>query len=200
MSPNDNIVNIFSSGFIHDTLSYYLTCTGNDLIGNDLGNATNLTKAIDDAMEALTVSGFSASVSCEAALNGVSTNISELAPVLGNLTQYVQCPSLNKIWYEIVNVGLCGDSFSGFFEIWLVIISTNTLLFVSMCIASVMFVQFDVKFEDPDAPAIEVIDEFGNGEYVIAPSAPSHPGGVHVEMVAVDSNKKAEYNLYGVVV
>jgi hypothetical protein len=201
MSPNDNIINMFPSGFLNDLLSYYLNCNGNDLIGTDVNLATTLTSTINVSIITLrNVVNPAPSGACNSALLSVSAEVNNLTPYLTDLQTYLSCPSVNKIWYEIINVGLCGDSFSGFFEIWLVIISTNTLLFVSMCIASVMFVQFDIKFEDPDVSEAEFVDESVNIEYVGAPSAPSHPGASHVQMVVVDSNKKAEYNLYGVVV
>ena len=219
MSPNDNIINMFSSGSIHDLLDYYLRCSpdGNDILGGLFENATKFSDLIDDAISDVTsTSGLTLTDKCEYSLNNVSHAVASITPIFNYMGQLVQCPNINQIWYQIVNVGLCGDSFSGLFEIWLIIIITNVLLFFSMCIASVLFVQFDLIFEDPNTPVIEVIDEFGNGEYVVAPSAPSaplaqfcatglcdNPGSAQVvEMVAVDSknNKNPEYNLYGVVV
>jgi hypothetical protein len=124
---------------------------------------------------------------------------------------------LNQVWYQVVNVGLCGDSFSGLYEIWLCIVITNTLLFVALCIASVLFVQFDHKYDDA-TQLIPVEDEdfqYVDGEYVnvqVAPSAPGYcamPGEscitipnncTTIQMTPARTNKQPEYNLYGVIV
>eukprot|EP01038_Epipyxis_sp_PR26KG_P007292 gene7292-9934_t len=140
MAPTQNLVDLLPSGNIQDTLSYYSTCTGSNPIGFDVTNATASVALVKEYYVNLTTSGLCQNSSY------LSSNyyiVQDLSYQVSNLTSFAECSPIQNIWDKAINIGLCDNTFTGIYVIWLAIFVTSGALYFTMCFASVLYEYFN---------------------------------------------------------
>lgn len=143
MDPTDNTLQMLEPGSTnYDMASYYATCTGTDPLESSLTSAYT---AVNDMQSAL--------VDAEAACPGneyVANMIAEIPQMMATLYSIgnaTSCPPLQAQVNEVVETGLCKDSFIGLFVIWVSQFITVLTLFSVTVVVSIMY-QFFGRYWD----------------------------------------------------
>ena len=151
MAPEDNLISLLDSGNMTDLsgiVGYYTKCEGGD--NNPVSIQLDSISASFDLLQVygLNVSNifnetsYYVSADCTDMLDGAMEHFGLISQQLGEIIQLAKCDALNLAWSDVVNQGLCTNGFTGFFILWLCQFVTSGMLFIVMCIASVLFLQY----------------------------------------------------------
>jgi hypothetical protein len=98
---------------------------------------------------------------CTQEMNGLVTTLDSMNTNVASLLSQFDCTPINNAWAKIVNSGLCGDFYSGFYQLWVVLVLCAFLLFFLLIFAALLFKQYEQQVVDHE-PAQS--DELGYGD------------------------------------
>lgn len=157
MQPADNLVNALGglNSSVATIVNYYGNCPpGASSFIQDNKNAISLQLSqVNESLTNLTIefSNFGGGAQdCKASLDGMIGNITLMDNAITSMGEIIKCETLNPIWAAVVNTGFCDNLFGGFFILWVCQFVTSGMIFIVMCIASVMFLQYEGPKIDPE--------------------------------------------------
>ena len=147
MHPANNIISLLPEGsYIGNITAYYTKCDGENPINDTLRDVIKKFTSVNETFYNISnsQSGFinQSHPYCQPDLKDITSNISTIIDNIILLGQQIECGPLYSAWNNIVNIGLCTNGFSGLFILWVCQFVTSGMLFIVMCIASVMFLQY----------------------------------------------------------
>ena len=155
MQPADNLVNALgnSSSSVATIVNYYGNCPpgASSFIQDNVDAIILQLNQTGEILKNITsqISGYNAS-GCESILDGMQGNITLMGDGIEDIGKLIQCEILHSIWDDVVNTGFCDNLFGGFFILWVCQFVTSGTIFIVMCIASVMFLQYEGPKIDPE--------------------------------------------------
>ena len=198
MNPADNIINLLPDGsYIGNITAYYTKCVGENPINDTLADVLKKFTDVNETFNNITSQSSTFNQSypdCLPDLNDITSNIKIIIENLDLLGEQIECGPLYSAWNNIVNIGLCSNGFSGLFILWICQFVTSGMLFIVMCIASVMFLQYHPPIAAMEGEAVaykeaEYLDdapgaiEEGNKDFYEEPAGEQYHHDHDVEMV-----------------
>lgn len=148
MDPNSNaakLVNPTSTAFASS--QYFLTCQGVNPLQSPLVN-------LSTSIEYFTtqVANITSSKSCTntAALHNMQFQINSMQASYVYIVNNTQCPAIQSSFDSFSETNLCGDTFLGFYIIWLSQYLTAGCLFMMTVVASVIYQLFGRYWDDTE--------------------------------------------------
>ena len=136
MAPSTNFVQLFK-GNLARVVSFYVFCSGDY---NPLQREVDLMESvIADAERVLLKAKPSISPQC---YDAVQSNYSAIASNISSLAALLPCPSLNRIYSDMVLVGVCSNGATGLYNIWILVFLLAAVLFVGLCLGNLIYVHF----------------------------------------------------------
>ena len=196
MHPADNIISLLPEGIVSNITAFYTKCDGESPINDTLTDVKNEFSKVKEKFDNITSeSGFNQLYpNCKPDLDDITSNITVIIDNILSLGKQIDCGPLQLAWHKFVNIGLCTNGFTGLFILWVCQFVTSGMLFIVMCIASVMFLQYHPPIAAMEGEAVaykeaEYLDdapgafEEGNKDFYEEPAGEQYHHDHDVEMV-----------------
>jgi hypothetical protein len=148
VNPAVNLANL-TPEMARDMVVYYSTCKGTDPFDASLTKVS--TGALDFKSKFFTPfdSSSSASFDSQCTANAhqsyggeITAASNAIADSINVVNMQTDCEPLNTVYEKFLNQGLCGNLFTGFFDVWMCISLTSVAIYFLMCFTSVMWQYF----------------------------------------------------------
>ena len=148
MDPNGNaakLVNPSSSAFASS--QFFLTCQGTDPLESPLRNLSTSIEYFSHQ-----VANITATKSCgnTAALNNMQFQINSMQASYSYIVNNTQCSQIQSSFDTFAETNLCGDTFLGFYIIWLSQYLTAGCLFLMTVVASIIYQLFGRYWDETE--------------------------------------------------
>ena len=167
MEPTENLLTLAPDS-VYDVTSYYSTCAGENPLQPSLESAQQLVLESEAAVQML----LDSTCANDQYLLDSLVYFQDVEDVLASMQRLLACPPTQKQFQLVLNEGLCDDSFTGIYIIWLVqFVCAAGILLCSIIVACAYsrFAKRPASFDDRD-PIITI--DYVNIDDVSDPSAP----------------------------
>jgi hypothetical protein len=175
MAPTDNLISALGgvNNTIADVVNYYGNCEpgASSSIQSNVNDIILQMNKTEEVLYNLTSFIDLNNTECFSHIDLITGNLSLTTDHIETIVNLIRCEVLYPAWFHVVDVGFCTDLFGGFFILWVCQFATSGALFIVMCIASVMFLQYEAPV-DPEytegnsyeLPNPEEVDEKFKGD------------------------------------
>lgn len=141
---------------VYNLTSYYTTCTGVNPVASIVTESESFLSTYQQAVEgAITV--------CpgDQYLAAALTTIKSAEVILTNITTEISCPPTQSQLVDLLQSGLCDQTFKGFYVVWIgQYISAGLLLFTAIII-SIIYQYFGAYWNNFDEPIRNTYYDYG---------------------------------------
>mmetsp|Transcript_956 Transcript_956/g.997 ORF Transcript_956/g.997 Transcript_956/m.997 type:complete len:530 (+) Transcript_956:64-1653(+) len=135
--PTYNVLNSLpNSNDIQNIANYYATCQGNTTIQVDLQSAHSYINQMYSALDT-----FRTLPLCQNDINLIHMQgtVVQINTTLNDLSDVTTCPPIQRIWFDLVNTGVCTEFYSGIFYVWGAQILTSLFFFFTLLVVSINY-------------------------------------------------------------
>lgn len=132
------------SSELYTILNYYINCEGESPIGSELDIAED---SLDEILDEINDNSAYFSSGCTAEMDMISTETTAAVASVLEMANIFECTAINSAWGKIVNEGICSEGFTGIYSLWVCLVIVAFLLFAILCIAAIVFKQFELQVE-----------------------------------------------------
>lgn len=193
MTPLKNLILSLpdSNGGVSNIANYYASCGGTNILGDYLNKASNATSILSQTLSSITT------VSCPGDVNiqAMKTSLTSMSSTLLTMSNTINCKTINKKFFTIVNENICVNVYDGFLYIWASQLVTSFLLFVLICC-----VLYSLRYYNSQPyVAIDKDDEEGEEEEQGVDEGGSvvHDGDVAFDDTDEEVNLRNKYSRHG---
>jgi hypothetical protein len=155
MNPLSNTANLIPRD-IYNVTSYYLDCSGVNSLQTDLNDAFLFVDQYDIYINQLLDTTCPGNAYLIESLDVLKTINTTLLSVEGEIA----CPPIQSQLADVIQTGLCEQSFEGIYSIWLGQYFSVSFIFLVTIIVSIIYQYFgqfwgDIEIQSVDNPAFE---------------------------------------------
>ena len=155
IAPSNNIISVFPVGnnanySAQDAIKFYATCTGRNVVGEEISDTWASIRTINNSLRSLTNST-SARCRNDANIAVMLHDVAKVGVAFQPIADVTRCGGIQQIWFTLVNQTLCTDLFNGFYGLWLTQLLTSFFIYFAIIMASVSY-QVPPSFPTPSRP------------------------------------------------
>jgi len=136
IDPSGNLVGLFSpNSVMRQNLEYFLYCQGQNPFQTQVDIATTALNSLNSTLQSSTYS-MALSQECKDVLQ---SDIAQLSNILYEIPSLVSCVPIFQLYDTAVQMALCNQGTSGFYNIMVVLFAAAAELYLLMCTVSIFY-------------------------------------------------------------